>query len=198
MGSIHVSRVATGSKMGYGFDMTGTKGALRFDAEDQNALWYYDARLRRGRQGFAKTVDGARASGFPGLLRGAGPRHGLWGPDHHRGARLSWPPSRRGAGLSDVRRRAAGQPRDRGGGPLACGIAAGFRSPKSDPLAKSTESLMHLSIGNAPCSWGVEFADDPRNPAWTPGAGRGEGCRLHGHRTRAARLHAGGSGDPRA
>src|SRR5277367_3698044 len=26
---------------------------------------------------------------------------------------------------------------------------------------------MHLSIGNAPCSWGVEFADDPRNPAWT-------------------------------
>lgn len=26
--------------------------------------------------------------------------------------------------------------------------------------------LMQLSIGNAPCSWGVEFADDPRNPPW--------------------------------
>jgi inosose dehydratase len=26
---------------------------------------------------------------------------------------------------------------------------------------------MHLSIGNAPCSWGVEFAEDPRNPHWT-------------------------------
>jgi inosose dehydratase len=26
---------------------------------------------------------------------------------------------------------------------------------------------MHLSIGNAPCSWGVEFAGDPRNPPWT-------------------------------
>jgi len=26
---------------------------------------------------------------------------------------------------------------------------------------------MPLSIGNAPCSWGVEFADDPRNPPWT-------------------------------
>jgi len=26
---------------------------------------------------------------------------------------------------------------------------------------------MHLSIGNAPCSWGVEFADDPRNPPWS-------------------------------
>ncbi len=23
-----------------------------------------------------------------------------------------------------------------------------------------------IRIGNAPCSWGVEFADDPRNPAW--------------------------------
>ena len=25
---------------------------------------------------------------------------------------------------------------------------------------------MALRIGNAPCSWGVEFADDPRNPPW--------------------------------
>ena len=25
---------------------------------------------------------------------------------------------------------------------------------------------MSISIGNAPCSWGVEFADDPRNPTW--------------------------------
>jgi inosose dehydratase len=25
---------------------------------------------------------------------------------------------------------------------------------------------MTIRIGNAPCSWGVEFADDPRNPAW--------------------------------
>jgi inosose dehydratase len=25
---------------------------------------------------------------------------------------------------------------------------------------------MQLLIGNAPCSWGVEFADDPRNPPW--------------------------------
>jgi inosose dehydratase len=26
---------------------------------------------------------------------------------------------------------------------------------------------MSIKIGNAPCSWGVEFADDPRNPEWT-------------------------------
>ena len=25
---------------------------------------------------------------------------------------------------------------------------------------------MTVRIGNAPCSWGVEFADDPRNPPW--------------------------------
>lgn len=25
---------------------------------------------------------------------------------------------------------------------------------------------MTIKIGNAPCSWGVEFPDDPRNPAW--------------------------------
>ncbi|MGL5012480.1 MAG: TIM barrel protein [Paracoccaceae bacterium] len=25
---------------------------------------------------------------------------------------------------------------------------------------------MMIRIGNAPCSWGVEWADDPRNPAW--------------------------------
>lgn len=27
-------------------------------------------------------------------------------------------------------------------------------------------SGLNLSIANAPCSWGVEFADDPRNPPW--------------------------------
>ncbi len=26
---------------------------------------------------------------------------------------------------------------------------------------------MTIEIGNAPCSWGVEFSDDPRNPPWT-------------------------------
>jgi inosose dehydratase len=25
---------------------------------------------------------------------------------------------------------------------------------------------MTIQIGNAPCSWGVEFPNDPRNPAW--------------------------------
>ena len=25
---------------------------------------------------------------------------------------------------------------------------------------------MTIRIGNAPCSWGVEFPNDPRNPEW--------------------------------
>jgi predicted dehydrogenase len=72
MGSIYVSRVATGRKMGYGFDITGTQGALRFDAEDQNALWFYDARLPRNRQGFAKLLMGPLHPDFAAFCDGAG------------------------------------------------------------------------------------------------------------------------------
>ena len=72
MGSIHVSRVATGRKMGYGYDITGSKGALRFDAEDQNALWHYDCRARRGRQGFAKLLMGPDHPDFGAFVQGPG------------------------------------------------------------------------------------------------------------------------------
>jgi predicted dehydrogenase len=72
MGALYVSRVATGRKMGYGFDITGTKGALRFDAEDQNALWYYDCRARQGRQGFAKLLMGPEHPDFGAFVQGAG------------------------------------------------------------------------------------------------------------------------------
>jgi predicted dehydrogenase len=72
MGTIYVSRVATGRKMGYGYDVTGTRGALRFDAEDQNALWYYDSRSRRGRQGFAKILMGPEHPDFGAFVQGPG------------------------------------------------------------------------------------------------------------------------------
>ena len=71
-GSVTVSRVATGRKMSYAFDITGTKGALRFDAEDQNALWFYDSRARRGRQGFAKLLTGPDHPDFGAFCEGAG------------------------------------------------------------------------------------------------------------------------------
>ena len=72
MGSLYVSRVATGRKMGYGFDITGTLGALRFDAEDQNALWYYDCRARPARRGFAKLLMGPEHPDFGAFVQGPG------------------------------------------------------------------------------------------------------------------------------
>ena len=58
MGSLFVSRVATGRKMGYAYEVNGTKGALRFDQEDQNALHFYKGDARPDRQGFTKILTG--------------------------------------------------------------------------------------------------------------------------------------------
>ena len=40
MGAMYFSRIATGRKMGYAYEITGTKGAIKFDQEDQNAIWH--------------------------------------------------------------------------------------------------------------------------------------------------------------
>ncbi|MEM0900511.1 MAG: Gfo/Idh/MocA family oxidoreductase [Pseudomonadota bacterium] len=61
MGHIYFSRVSHGRKMGYVYEVVGTKGAIRFDQEDQNALWLY------------KSDDPERTTGFKKIL--AGPAH---------------------------------------------------------------------------------------------------------------------------
>ena len=38
MGQMYFSRIAQGRKMGYAYEITGTRGAIRFDQEDQNAI----------------------------------------------------------------------------------------------------------------------------------------------------------------
>lgn len=38
-GHLSFSRVATGRKMGYIYEINGTEGAIRFNQEDQNSLW---------------------------------------------------------------------------------------------------------------------------------------------------------------
>lgn len=58
MGSLFISRVATGRKMGYIYEVFGTKGAIRFDGEDQNALWLYKGDAKADRQGFTKILTG--------------------------------------------------------------------------------------------------------------------------------------------
>jgi predicted dehydrogenase len=74
MGSISVSRVATGKKMGYAYEITGTDGALRFDGEDQNSLWFYERRSQTGRQGFKKMLTGPDHPDYKAFC--LGPGHG--------------------------------------------------------------------------------------------------------------------------
>jgi predicted dehydrogenase len=61
LGHLYSSRIATGRKMGYIYEIFGTKGAIRFNQEDQNSVWIY-----RGSQD-------ARTAGFTQVL--IGPAH---------------------------------------------------------------------------------------------------------------------------
>jgi predicted dehydrogenase len=74
MGHLFISRVATGRKMGYAYDVFGTKGALRFDQEDQNAVWLYKAEGAAGRQGFTKILTGPEHPDYKAFC--LGPGHG--------------------------------------------------------------------------------------------------------------------------
>jgi predicted dehydrogenase len=74
LGSLFISRVATGRKMGYCYEIVGTKGALRFDGEDQNALWLYKAEGDASQRGFTKILTGPAHPDFGAFC--LGPGHG--------------------------------------------------------------------------------------------------------------------------
>ncbi len=74
MGALYFSRVATGRKMGYAYDIYGTKGGLRFDQEDQNALWFYDGAAPKGREGYTKLLTGPQHPDYEAFC--LGPGHG--------------------------------------------------------------------------------------------------------------------------
>jgi predicted dehydrogenase len=74
LGSIHSSRIATGRKMGYAYEIFGTKGAIRFDQEDQNALWLYKDESDPARRGFTKILTGPDHPDFKAFC--LGPGHG--------------------------------------------------------------------------------------------------------------------------
>lgn len=71
-GALTFSRVAAGRKMGYTYRITGTKGAIAFDQEDQNALWLYDAGRPAERQGFQRLLMGPGHPDFLAFSQGAG------------------------------------------------------------------------------------------------------------------------------
>ena len=72
MGQMHFSRIATGRKMGYAYEITGTKGAIRFDQEDQNALWLYKMDEPEATRGFRKILTGPAHPDFLPFCQGPG------------------------------------------------------------------------------------------------------------------------------
>lgn len=55
-GSLDVSRVATGRKNALSIELFGSHGALRFDLEELNELWFLDATESIGTQGFRRIL----------------------------------------------------------------------------------------------------------------------------------------------
>jgi predicted dehydrogenase len=72
MGHLFFSRTATGRKMGYAYDIYGTKGAIRFDGEDQNALWLYKAEGPEATRGFVKILTGPAHPDYLPFCQGPG------------------------------------------------------------------------------------------------------------------------------
>jgi predicted dehydrogenase len=74
LGHLYFSRIATGRKMGYAYEVHGTKGAIRFDQEDQNALWLYAAEGPESTRGFRKILTGPAHPDYRAFC--LGPGHG--------------------------------------------------------------------------------------------------------------------------
>jgi hypothetical protein len=191
MGHLYFSRIATGRKMGYAYEITGTKGAIRFDQEDQNALWLYTMEGRRPTRGFTQDPDRPGASRLPALLPGARPWHRLSGPDHHRGAGFPRRHRDRKTRLADLPRRAGGQ-RNRGRG-------AGLVTDKN--LANHPNALRALGHDhpNRQCALllGRGISKRSAQPGLAHGARPMRRGRLHRHRAGARGLHARGPRGPR-
>ena len=72
MGHLFFSRIATGRKMGYIYEVTGTKGAIRFNQEDQNALWLYRAQDPESERGFKQVLTGPAHPDYLPFCQGPG------------------------------------------------------------------------------------------------------------------------------
>ena len=72
MGQMYFSRIATGRKMGYAYEVIGTKGAIRFDQEDQNAIWLYRMDGPEQERGFRKILTGPAHPDYLPFCQGPG------------------------------------------------------------------------------------------------------------------------------
>ena len=111
MGQMYFSRISTGRKMGYAYEITGTEGAIRFDQEDQNALWLYRAEGPDATRGFTKILTGPAHPDYAAFCQGPG--HGTGYQDQiiieakdfleaiHSGKAL-WPTFRDGMAVNQI------------------------------------------------------------------------------------------------
>jgi predicted dehydrogenase len=111
MGHLYFSRIATGRKMGYAYEIHGTKGAIRFDQEDQNALWLYKAEGPEAQRGFTKILTGPAHPDYLAFCQGPG--HGTGYQDQiiieardflppSKPAKPVWPTFKDGLAVSEV------------------------------------------------------------------------------------------------
>ena len=71
-GHMFFSRVATGRKMGFAYEVHGTKGHIRFDQEDQNVLWLYTTEGPETERGFRKILTGPAHPDYLHFCQGPG------------------------------------------------------------------------------------------------------------------------------
>jgi predicted dehydrogenase len=76
-GTLEASRVAQGQKMGLGFEITGSRGALVFDQTRLNELRLYKADQARGRQGFTTVLAGPDHPGYAAFCPSPGHQIGF-------------------------------------------------------------------------------------------------------------------------
>jgi predicted dehydrogenase len=72
MGHLYISRTATGRKMGYAYEIHGTKGSIRFDQEDQNAVHLYRAEGPEATRGFTRILTGPYHPDYLAFCQGPG------------------------------------------------------------------------------------------------------------------------------
>ncbi len=72
MGHLYISRTATGRKMGYAYEIHGTKGSIRFDQEDQNSVHLYRAEGPEATRGFTRILTGPAHPDYLPFCQGPG------------------------------------------------------------------------------------------------------------------------------
>jgi predicted dehydrogenase len=72
MGHLYSSRTATGRKMGYAYEIHGTRGSIRFDQEDQNAVWLYSVEGPEAMRGFTRILTGPQHPDYRAFCQGPG------------------------------------------------------------------------------------------------------------------------------